>query len=175
MLAEVIVTNVHKHNFAFGHAVDPVNEQVFIPAHVAEGLGLKPSDIVEATLVPNYADKSNSGTKYMAVKVSRKNTPELNKIDSAEADLIQVEPKTVEPVGDSVDEMVLNFIYETTYCTTAEIAKNLNVEHLVASNSAMRAFRNGLISKADVYNRTGQRRASFTMWAGEANRFTDCD
>ena len=103
MLAEVIITNVHKHNFAFGHAVEPINEQVFIPAHVTEGLNLKPSDIVEATLVPNYADKSNSGTKYMAVKVSLLNTPELNMIDSVETsqevDFNQVEAEVYGRVG----------------------------------------------------------------------------
>lgn len=91
MLAEVIITNVHKRNFAFGHAVDPINEQVFIPSHVVEGIDLKPSDIVEATLVPNYADKSSSGTKYMAVKISLLNTSELNKIDSVKAPINQHE------------------------------------------------------------------------------------
>jgi len=179
MLAEVIITNVHKHNFAFGHAVEPINEQVFIPSHVIEGIDLKPSDIVEATLVPNYADKSNSGTKYMAVKVSLLNTPELNMIDSVETsqevDFNQVETETQDLTREQLDKLVLDFIYETAYCTTSEISQNLNIPHKSAGNSAMRAFSNGLISKAEVYGRVGLQRPTFLMWAKEANRFIDCD
>ena len=58
MEATVIITNSHDRGFCFGHAIEPVNEQVFIPAHVAAGMDLQPSDRVEAVLVPNYADKS---------------------------------------------------------------------------------------------------------------------
>ena len=65
MEATVIITNSHTRGFSFGHAIDPVNEQVFIPAHVAEGMNLQPSDRIKAVLVPNYADKSTNGTAYM--------------------------------------------------------------------------------------------------------------
>ena len=182
MLAEVIITNVHKRNFAFGHAVDPINEQVFIPSHVVEGIDLKPSDIVEATLVPNYADKSNSGTKYMAVKISLLNTSELKKIDSVEVpnnqdedewDPFEEDFRPKELSREEIDEKVLAFIEETTFCTTSEISENLSLPHKTVGNSAMRAFNAGLISRAEVYGRVGIRRPSFVMWAKDQNRFID--
>ena len=99
MEATVIITNSHTRGFSFGHAIDPVNEQVFIPAHVAEGMNLQPSDRIKAVLVPNYADKSTNGTAYMAVKVSQLNADELNVIDKSEADFNQDEPSFEVPIN----------------------------------------------------------------------------
>lgn len=184
MEATIIITNSHTRGFSFGHAIEPVNEQVFIPAHVAAGMDLQPSDRVEAVLVPNYADKSHNGTAYMAVKVSRLNADELNVKDKSETDLNQDEPAFEVPINqdeacpkelsrEEIDEKVLEFIDETTFCTTAEISEVLGLPHKTVGNSAMRAFNAGLISRAEVYGRVGIRRPSFVMWAKEQNRFID--
>jgi DNA-binding transcriptional ArsR family regulator len=184
MEATIIITNSHARGFSFGHAIEPVNEQVFIPAHVAAGMDLQPSDRVEAVLVPNYADKSHNGTAYMAVKVSRLNADELNVIDKSEADLDQDKPAFEVPINqdevrpqelsrEEIDEKVLEFIEETTFCTTSEISENLSLPHKTVGNSAMRAFNAGLISRAEVYGRVGMRRPSFVMWAKDQNRFID--
>mgnify|MGYP003630576183 FL=1 len=184
MEATVIITNSHTRGFSFGHAIDPVNEQVFIPAHVAEGMNLQPSDRIKAVLVPNYADKSTNGTAYMAVKVSQLNADELNVIDKSEADFNQDEPSFEVPINqdeaspqdlsrEEIDEKVLEFIDDTAFCTTAEISENLGLPHKTVGNSAMRAFNAGLISRAEVYGRVGIRRPSFVMWAKDQNRFID--
>lgn len=178
MEATVIITNSHPHGFSFGHAVDPINEQVFIPIHVAEGIDLSVSDVVKAVLVPNYADKSVNGTAYMAVKILELN--DVNLILSAleesgaDAELEETSPETEpERSRKEIDALVLEFINETTYCTTAEISECLDISSMTASNSATRAFVGGKISKADVHGKAGQRRPSFVMWAKDASRFVD--
>jgi hypothetical protein len=182
MEATIIITNSHARGFSFGHAIEPVNEQVFIPAHVAAGMDLQPSDKVEAVLVPNYADKSHNGTAYMAVKVSRLNDDELNvkdknKVpnnqDEDEWDPFEEDSRPKELSREEIDEKVLEFIEETTFCTTSEISDNLGLPHKTVGNSAMRAFNAGLISRAEVYGRVGIRRPSFVMWAKDQNRFID--
>ena len=188
MDSKVIITNSHSHGFAFGHAPDPINEQVFVPIHVAEGLILKSSDVIHAVLVPNYADKSDSGTAYMAVKILELNGRNMVADPIVKPEPIP-EPRIIEPVVDDavaeaeapatdmsreeVDRLVLGFISETTYCTTSEISENLGIPHKTAGNSAMRAFTSGLISKADVHSKVGQRRPTFVMWAMEVARFID--
>jgi hypothetical protein len=177
MEATVIITNSHPHGFSFGHAVDPINEQVFIPIHVAEGIVLSVSDVVKAVLVPNYADKSVNGTAYMAVKILEVNdlnliAPASEKSDpEADAEL-DVEPEP-DMSRDETDALVLAFISETAYCTTSEISAGLGLSNVAASNSAIRAYTGGKISKAEVYGKVGQRRPSFVMWAKDASRFID--
>tara|TARA_R110000737_G_scaffold62292_1_gene89688 strand:+ start:894 stop:1448 length:555 start_codon:yes stop_codon:yes gene_type:complete len=182
MEATIIITNSHPHGFSFGHAVDPINEQVFIPIHVAEGISLSVSDIIKAVLVPNYADKSDNGTAYMAVKILEVNdlnliAPALEGSDPeaspAEAEVeLAVEPEQ-EMSREETDALVLAFISETTYCTTSEISESLGLSHTTAGNSAIRAFVGGKISKAEVHGKVGQRRPSFVMWAKDASRFID--
>ena len=182
MEATIIITNSHPHGFSFGHAVDPINEQVFIPIHVAEGISLSVSDVIKAVLVPNYADKSDNGTAYMAVKILEvndlsliapvpdKSEPEISPAE-AESEL-EVEPE-LEMSREETDALVLAFISETTYCTTSEISESLGLSHTTAGNSAIRAFVGGKISKAEVHGKVGQRRPSFVMWAKDASRFID--
>jgi hypothetical protein len=180
MEATIIITNSHPHGFSFGHAVDPINEQVFIPIHVAEGIDLSVSDVVKAVLVPNYADKSVNGTAYMAVKILEVN--DLNLIapasEKSAPEALPAEPDVeLSPDGhlcrEDTDALVLAFISETTYCTTSEISAGLGLSNVAASNSAIRAFVGGKISKAEVHGKVGQRRPSFVMWAKDASRFTD--
>lgn len=178
MEATVIITNSHPHGFSFGHAVDPINEQVFIPIHVAEGIDLSVSDVIKAVLVPNYADKSVNGTAYMAVKILELNDVSLisSAVEKTAADVLVVEPSP-ESEQDTpsykTDALVLAFIEEATYCTTSEISEGLGLSSIAASNSATRAFVRGRISKAEVHSKVGQRRPSFVMWAKDASRFVD--
>ena len=182
MEATIIITNSHPHGFSFGHAVAPINEQVFIPIHVAEGISLSVSDVIKAVLVPNYADKSDNGTAYMAVKILEVNelsliapAPDKSEPEAspAEADPeLAVEPEQ-EMSREETDALVLAFISETTYCTTSEISESLGLSHTTAGNSAIRAFVGGKISKAEVHGKVGQRRPSFVMWAKDASRFID--
>ena len=182
MEATIIITNSHPHGFSFGHAVDPINEQVFIPIHVAEGISLSVSDVIKAVLVPNYADKSDNGTAYMAVKILEVNDLSLIALapDKSEPEISPAEPESeleVEPElemsREETDALVLAFISETTYCTTSEISESLGLSHTTAGNSAIRAFVGGKISKAEVHGKVGQRRPSFVMWAKDASRFID--
>ena len=140
------------------------------------------SDVIKAVLVPNYADKSDNGTAYMAVKILEVNelsliapAPDKSEPEAspAEADPeLAVEPEQ-EMSREETDALVLAFISETTYCTTSEISESLGLSHTTAGNSAIRAFVGGKISKAEVHGKVGQRRPSFVMWAKDASRFID--
>ena len=57
--------------------------------------------------------------------------------------------------------------------TTSEIAEYSELDAKTASNSANRLFNAGRISKAEVYNRVGQLRPSFALWAENANEFVE--
>jgi hypothetical protein len=57
--------------------------------------------------------------------------------------------------------------------TTFEITEGSGFDAKTAGNSANRLFNRGRIAKADVYNRIGQSRSSFVLWAENANKFVE--
>ena len=163
MKSKVIITNAHPHGFAFAHATES-NEQVFIPIHVAEGFDLSPSDVLDATLVPNYADKSRSGTKFMAVKLYKEGEHEEVPIyQDGDDDLTR----------SKVDGEVLSLIQAGGYYSTEEIAEQLGLGEKAAGNSAMHLFTSGKIAKAEVYGAVNDKQATFTLWAESASSFIE--
>jgi len=174
MKSKVIITNAHPHGFAFAHATES-NEQVFIPIHVAEGFDLSPSDVLEATLVPNYADKSRSGTKFMAVKLYKEGEHEVIHIKDKEHlnEFYENISGSSDLTRSKVDSEVLNLIQAGGYYSTEEIAEQLGLGEKAAGNSAMRLFTAGKIAKAEVYGAIDDKQATFTLWAESASSFIE--
>ena len=159
----VIITNVHDRGFAF--AVTSEGEQVFVPPYAKDGLNAIAGDKFEAVLVPNTSDPSRQGTPWMAVRLM--------------GDQPAVQPTTdPAPVRSmaALDEEVFDIICSEAYVTSTDIAERAGLDDTrTAGNSANRLFTAGRIAKADVYNRVGQQRPSFILYAEHAHNFVEAD
>ena len=122
-----------------------------------DGAQLERGKHYQAVLIPNHKEQERGRTPYMAVSV------------------IATEPATPATSAnqDERDELVYELICGNTYMTTAEVAEGSGLDAKTAGNSANRLFNAGRIAKADVYNRAGQLRSSFTLWAENANEFVE--
>ena len=160
----ILITNHHPDGFAF--ALTEAGEQVFVPPYAIEGLKLDRGARYQAVLIPNHKEHERDRTPYMAVSVLAAN--HVLKPEPAEA---------ASPTSDAGvatrDDVIFNLIRESDYMTSAELAEHSGFDSKTAGNSALRLFNAGRIAKADVYNRVGQARASFTLWAENASKFVE--
>lgn len=163
-MENILITNHHPDGFAF--ALTEAGEQVFVPPYAIEGLKLDRGARYQAVLIPNHKEHERDRTPYMAVSVLAVNH------------VLKPEPaETASPTSDAGvatrDEAIFNLIRESDYMTSAELADHSGFDSKTAGNSALRLFNAGRIAKADVYNRVGQSRASFTLWAENASKFVE--
>lgn len=156
----ITITNMHPRGFAFAVTAD--GGQIFIPPHVATEHEIAAGDQVDALLTINPNGVERDRTPWLAVK--------LRPDDQQAAPVLGSDVSTIDR-----DFAVLQAIQSTQYLTTGEIASQLGIGTTTASNSAKRLFAEGRIAKADVYSKPGQERASFTLWAQDAERFVDVD
>ena len=157
-MQRILITNHHPAGFGF--ALTEENEQVFIPPYATDGAQLERGKHYQAVLIQNHKEQERDRTPYMAVSV------------------IATEPATSATSATSAnqderDELVYELICGNSYMTTREIAECSDLDPKTASNSANRLFNAGRIAKADVYNRVGQSRPSFVLWAENANEFEE--
>lgn len=161
----VIITNVHERGFAF--AVTSEGEQVFVPPYAKDGIDAIAGDKFEAVLVPNSSDPSRQGTPWMAVR--------LMGDQPAAQPATEPEPAPVRSMA-ALDEEVFDIICSEAYVTSTDIAERAGLDdNRTAGNSANRLFNAGRIAKADVYNRVGQQRASFILYAENAHDFVEAE
>lgn len=154
MNQNITITNIHPRGFAF--AISDEGDQVFIPPHIANASPLKIGDKLMSQLVINPNEEQRKNTKFLAVVLSSE---------------VKVDVKDTSVGTAALDEKVFNVICEGQYMTTAELAEQLDLDARTTGNSAMRLFNAGKISKAEVYGRVGQSRASFLMWAKQPSDF----
>lgn len=159
MQETILITNHHPDGFAF--ALNEAGEQIFIPPYAIDVGPLERGKRYQAVLVENHKENQRERTPWMAVSVL---APEG-----------QVKPDPIEVSANQVptlDELVYKAICDSDYLTTSELAEMVGTDTTSASNSANRLFAAGQIAKADVYNRSGQARSSFQLWAKSASKFT---
>ena len=160
----ILITNYHPDGFAF--ALTEACEQIFIPPYAIDGVELERGKRYQAVLVENHKAHQREHTPWMAVSVLV-NEPTVTP-EPAEAVTPNEEPRI-----EDRDEAIFNLICESDYMTSAELAEHSGLDSKTASNSANRLYIAGRIAKADVYNRVGQVRASFTLWAESASKFVE--
>ena len=165
-MQRILITNYHPDGFAF--ALTEENEQVFIPPYATDGAQLTRGQHYQAVLIPNHKPQERDRTPYMAVSVIV--TEHTVKSDDQPATSATTATSANQ---DERDEAVYKLICGNTYVTTAEIAEGSELDTKTASNSANRLFNAGRIAKAEVYNRVGQSRPSFVLWAENANEFAE--
>jgi hypothetical protein len=130
---------------AFGACTDD-GTQVYIPPTVARSTNLAVGDAVIADMIPNLHRPER--TPWFATHIVRVVDSDLN---SAVYKAVTDAP---------------------AYVTTAEVAAEAGITTSAANATLNRLFKAGRISKADVFGRYGQTRASFCLWAASASSFT---
>ena len=165
-MQEILITNSHPDGFAF--ALNEAGEQIFIPPYAIDGAELQRGKRYQAVLIENHKEHQRERTPWMAVSVLG-DTPALV-AEPAPAE--PVAPSEMESVSER-DEVIYNLICDGDYTTSAELAEYSGFDSKTAGNSALRLFNAGRIAKADVYNRVGQSRSSFTLWAESASKFVE--
>ena len=166
----ILITNYHPDGFAF--ALTEAGEQIFIPPYAIDGAELQRGKRYQAVLVDNHKEHQRERTPYMAVSVLVDEptvTPEPAAAATSATPATQAEDISIE----DRDEAIFNLICESDYMTSAELAEHSGLDSKTASNSANRLYIAGRIAKADVYNRVGQSRSSFTLWAESAGKFVE--
>jgi hypothetical protein len=161
-MQEILITNSHPDGFAF--ALNEAGEQIFIPPYAIDGTELQRGKRYQAVLIENHKEHQRERTPWMAVSVLG-DTP-------APAAEPEPAPTELESVSER-DEVIYKLICDGDYTTSAELAEYSGFDSKTAGNSALRLFNAGRIAKADVYNRVGQSRASFTLWAESASKFVE--
>jgi hypothetical protein len=168
MQETILITNHHPDGFAF--ALNEAGEQIFIPPYAIDGTELQRGKRYQAVLIENHKEHQRERTPWMAVSVLG-DTPE----PAAEPAPAPAPVEIAVPIVhiEDRDEVIYNLICDGDYTTSAELAEYSGFDSKTAGNSALRLFNAGRIAKADVYNRVGQSRASFSLWAQSANSFTE--
>lgn len=165
----ILVTNHHPDGFAF--ALTEAGEQIFIPSYAIDGVQLGRGKRYQAVLISNPNEHERDRTPHMAVSVIV--TEHTVKSDDQPATSATSATSATPNNLDERDELVYDLICENSYMTTREIAEYSDLDVKTAGNSASRLFNAGRIAKSDVYNRVGQARPSFVLWAENANEFVE--
>ena len=173
MIKNLLIVNAHEHGFAFAWVQDEnTPAQCFIPAYVVaeSGGNVSAGDTISATIAPNFADKS-AGTPWQAVKLHLNNAqPEPQKATAEPAPITQ---QAIDDARAELDNRVMDFVSDTAYATTSEIASACNVDQRTAGNSAQRWFSKDKMARADVYRKAGLARPSFVLYATNAQNFLE--
>ena len=160
----IIITNHSPQGFAF--AINDAGEHIFIPPYAIDGMTLERGRRYQGVLVQNHKPEQRERTPWMAVSV-------LPLDSSVTPDPIEVAAPEPAASVEQRDAAVYKAICDSQYMTSPEIAAQTGTDTLTAIKSANRLFAKGLVAKADVYSRAGQTRASFSLWAQNANSFTE--
>ena len=166
MQETILITNHHPDGFAF--ALNEAGEQIFIPPYAIDGAELQRGKHYQAVLIENHKEHQRERTPWMAVSV----LVTEHVLKPAPAPAAEPEPADLESVSER-DEVIFKLICDGDYTTSAELAEYSGLDSKTAGNSALRLFNAGRIAKADVYNRAGQSRSSFTLWAESASKFVE--
>lgn len=154
---ELTITNIHERGFAFGVNEDTA-EQCFIPPHVLDGADVSRGDSVTAQVVPNPNEKQRDNTRWCAINLAKAEHSE--------------KPKAKNKV---LEDKLYNFMENTRYTYTFEMAAHLGVTPAHAEELALTLFNGGCIAKADVYEDCNHKRPSFTLWSADADFFLEAD
>ena len=148
---------------AFG--ANEAGEVVFFNQRLVERVSLDVGDIVEAHTIANYEDK-RAETPWRAIRVS------ANKKAIDDDVVPEVEQSKVRSPAE-LDQEIMYLLRDedVAYWTSSDLADAVDAETKTVGNSCLRLFNKSLIAKADVHGGPDQERASFCLWARNADQF----
>jgi len=155
---EALITNLTLKNDAF--AVVPNNgESIYIPPGVAKAADVISGEYRTVTIIPNNPERQGQ-TKWMGIFV-----------DPPAASMPEAHRSSTEDQGPSLDYQQLTekllYVFEDPdlgYLTTAEAAKELDVEVMVARDVLNKLFNERKVARADVHFGSNKR-ACNVLWA----------
>lgn len=159
------VVNAHINNITAAgsaFATTTSGESLFINARIVEALKLSGSDVIRATVTPNFPDKRDRVQwRALRVKVTHSFDPDGDLIEES---VVEEEPK--EPL----DKRVVEALDEHGPLRTSVIARLLEENSGAIGTMCAGLFSKGTIAMAEVYSGVNKR-ASHRVWAIDINDF----
>ena len=162
----VMIESVSDSGSAFGST--DVGESVFFNKRLVEKVELDIGDIVDANVIPNYEDKRHS-IPWRAVRVSPQKDQTFAEVSPARETAEESRARSASDID--LEVMSLMSDPDVSYWTTIDLADAADTDTKVIGNACLRLFNKGRIAKADVHARHSQERASFCLWARNAEQF----
>lgn len=159
---QVMIEGLTYTGSAFG--ANEAGEVVFFNQRLVERVSLDVGDIVEAHTIANYEDK-RAETPWRAIRVSANKKA----IDDVVQDVVQLKVRSAADLDQEIMHLLRD--EEVSYWTSSDLADAVDAETKTVGNSCLRLFNKSLIAKADVHGGPDQERASFCLWARNADQF----
>ena len=156
----ILITNLTIKDDAFG-VVPETGDGVYIPPGVTRAANLVAGEYRMVTVVPNNPERQ-SNTKWMGIYVEppRTEMPDEHKDQGPGSDIYDMMEKILLVFDDP----------DLGYLTTAEAAKELDVDVTVARDVLNRLFAKQRVARADVHYGSNKR-ACNVLWAKKPEDF----
>jgi hypothetical protein len=168
---EAYITNITKGGAAFAREIGGMRD-IFIPVAVVERTNLSRADHVIVTTVPNKLYESWSPdlgvlqpAQLFAIHVVKADETTIRAMQEASAD----EQVAAPPKKPSIKELILEALKDGPF-RAAALAKKIGGEQTYTVFDRLCEMHNeGLVARANLYSRGGQKQASCVIWALDIN------
>ena len=157
---QITITNIITSGSGFG--VTPDGISAFIPERVIQASGADIGQVFSAHLIQNDLNRSGR-TPLLAVRLDREGSEEA---PAPKKRATKAPSRRCEDTRKKVLDML-----EGHMMTSAEIGEALGTDAIGAKDVLKGMWEKGDIAKAVVYANGSQKRASFVMWALNADDF----
>lgn len=165
---EATITNFTKGGAAFAREADGIRD-IFIPIAVVERTGLERGDQVIATTVPNKLYESWSPdlgvlqpAQLFAIHVVKADEAAIKAMQEASASEQIIKVPTTQ-------ELILEALKDGPY-RAAALAKKIGVARTyTVFDRLCEMHEEGLVARANLYSKGGQKQASHVIWALNVN------
>ena len=157
---QITITNIITSGSGFG--VTPDGISAFIPERVIQASGADIGQVFSAHLIQNDLNRSGR-TPLLAVRLDREGSEEA---EAPKKRATKAPSRRCEDTRRKVLDML-----EGHMMTSAEIGDALGTDAIGAKDVLKGMWEKGDIAKAVVYANGSQKRASFVMWALNADDF----
>jgi len=163
---EATITNFTKGGAAFAREADGIRD-IFIPIAVVERTGLERGDQVIATTVPNKLYESWSPdlgvlqpAQLFAIHVVKADEATIKAMQDASA-----AEQIIEVPKPDIKALILEALEDGPY-RAAALAKKIDaVRTYTVFDRLCEMHEEGLVARANLYSRSGQKQASHVIWA----------
>lgn len=160
---QITITNIITSGSGFG--VTPDGISAFIPERVIQASGADIGQVFSAHLIQNDLNRSGR-TPLLAVRLDRNGTEATEVAEAPKKRATKAPSRRCEDARQKVLDML-----DGHMMTSAEIGDALNTDAVGAGSFLHGMWEKGDIAKAVVYANGSQKRASFVMWALNADDF----
>jgi len=159
--ATVTVTNRLPSDTAFAIRQDDRSfAQVFLPSHLVRNGSLQVGSTYDVILTEND-EALRDRTPWRVTQLRAE--PSVDDIEPS--------PSPAPAASRDIDAEILALLDEAVYMTTGEITAHIGVGGTKVRDRLLALFNASMIARADVYEKPNLKRASFCLWAADADAF----